>query len=76
MITAVFDNPATMCREAWKDGRLVAFISARLMFDRDFFGDSTMHMALNCGKWEEGKVRGDVEAIAENERPATQEGDK
>ena len=63
-VCAVYDNPATMLREAWQDGRVVAHISATLMATKGFNGHPNMHFALNCGReFEPGKIRGNAAAI-------------
>lgn len=62
MITAVYDNPATYCREVWKDGMLMAHISLDLMMTKGFNGNPNMHMALNSGPWKEGRILGDPES--------------
>lgn len=64
MAVAVYDNPATMRREAWQDGRLIADISLELMSIKGFNGHPSMFFPLNCGKWKHGEIRGDAEAIA------------
>jgi len=63
MASAVYDNPITMAREAWVDGQLVASISLKLMYIRGFNGFPELPFMLNCGPWEEGKSRGDSEAV-------------
>lgn len=70
MKTAVYDSPRTCCREAWRDGKLVASISESLMYAKGFNGWPGMPFMLNCGrKFEPGKVRGDIEAIPQDQRP-------
>lgn len=70
MKTAVYDNPRTWWREAWKDGRLVCGISESLMYAKGFNGWPGMPFMLNCGRdFEPGKVRGDIEAIPQDQRP-------
>lgn len=63
MFVATFDNPATMCREAWQDGRLVAHISAALLDSRDFRGHPSMHMGLSGGPFKPGLLWGDMRAL-------------
>ena len=65
MKTAVFDNPATMCREMWQDGKLLAHLSADAMLQKGFRGHPTIPLPLNCGEWCPGRVDGDAAAIAE-----------
>jgi len=61
----VYDNPATMHREAWKDGRLVASISLALLETKGFEGHPSIFFGLNVGQWESGKLRGDPAAMRE-----------
>lgn len=64
MKTCTYDNPATMQREAWQDGRLVAAISADLMHTKGFNGHPRMHMGLNVGRdFIPGEIHGDPSAI-------------
>lgn len=63
MKTAVYDNPSSFCREAWQDGKLIAYISVGLLMEKGFRGHRRMPFMLNCGEWETGKVWGDAEAI-------------
>lgn len=67
----VYDNPRTMCREAWQDGKVVAHISAGLLMLDGFQGDRRMFFGLNAGEhFVTGCVYGDPEAIAIEQRPA------
>jgi hypothetical protein len=60
----VYDNPSTMCREAYIDGRKIAFITAELVgmsFDPNPL--SEMRGMQRWGDWETGKLQGDKDAI-------------
>lgn len=50
MTVCVFDNPTNMLREAYKDGKVIAHISANLMRSKDFNGDKNMFFGLNVGR--------------------------
>jgi hypothetical protein len=50
MTVCVFDNPTTMLREAWQDGKVIAHISERLMYTKGFNGYKTMFFGLNVGR--------------------------
>jgi hypothetical protein len=64
MNVCVYDNPSTMSREAWRDGVLIAKISAKLMYTKGFDGFQGMPFMLNCGReFESGKIRGDADAM-------------
>lgn len=64
MPVCTFDNPATMARECWSDGRMICRYQANLFFidpfpvtaDRFFFG-------ANIGNWKTGQLHGDIEAL-------------
>lgn len=59
-----YDNPATMCREAWHEKHLIYSINATVLEGRDFKGGPWFPFVLNVGKWETGKIHyGDPEAI-------------
>jgi hypothetical protein len=64
MKTAVYDNPHTCCREGWRDGKLVFSYSLNLMMSTHWPPPARLlHMGANVGKWEEGRVLGDADAI-------------
>ena len=65
MATCTYDNPATMCRECWQDGKLLCSYSSMLMMSKEswpppphkfFFG-------ANIGDWKTGQMVGDRSAI-------------
>lgn len=69
MAVCTYDNPATMARECWQDGKLVCSYSAEALLqksppwqkqpippDRFFFG-------ANVGDWKTGQLVGDREAM-------------
>ncbi len=65
--TCTYDNPATMCREAWRDKRLIAHITAEFLFRKPSVHHRfIIHMGLNVGDWKEGQKIGDPEAIGES----------
>ena len=64
--TCTYDNPATMCREAWRDKRLIAHITAEFLFQKPaIYPRFVIHMGLNIGDWKEGQKIGNPEAIGE-----------
>ena len=63
MFVATFDNPATMCREAWQDGTLVEHINGALLDAHDFRGHPSMHMGLSGGHFKVGSFWGDMRAL-------------
>lgn len=67
ILTCVYDNPATMCREAWQDGKLIAAISIDLLYKKGFNGHPSMFFGLNVGReFIPGRIIGDKEAIKES----------
>lgn len=64
MAVCTYDNPSTMKRECWQDGKLLVFYDYKLFFmeqfpipaDKFFFG-------ANIGPWREGQLVGDKEAM-------------
>jgi hypothetical protein len=67
---AVYDNPATMCREAWHDGRMLAHISATLMYTKGFNGYPTLPFYLNVGRdFVPGRILGDRSALTVKSEP-------
>lgn len=63
MTVAVYDNPATFCREGWQDGALLGHVSLALMESRGFRESGRMPWWLNAGAWSTGKVHGDPLAV-------------
>lgn len=72
MTAAVYDNPATMRREAWQDGRLVCDVSAAQLETRGWEGHRRFPFMLNVGYWSAGQLIGDRAALsaADNTREA------
>ena len=60
---AVFDNPATMVREAWIDGELRGHITAVALCSTGFRGGEWFPLYFNCGEWQPPRIWGDQHAI-------------
>jgi len=63
-----YDNPATMARECWQDGKLLCSYSAKLFLLRPLPGDHPIpsgffFFGANIGPWETGQLWGDAAAI-------------
>jgi hypothetical protein len=64
MSVCTIDNPATMQRECWHDGKLICAVHGALFFiepfpvprERFFFG-------ANIGDWKTGQIIGDPKAM-------------
>lgn len=64
MAVAVYDNPNTFRREGWKDGEMVMFVTLDLLMTKGFRGDRhAFPWQLNVGKWQDGRIVGDPNAI-------------
>lgn len=67
MTVCTYDNPETMLREAWQDGKLIAHISAKQMMTKNFNGHQGIFFGLNVGRdFVSGRVVGDVNALPPN----------
>ncbi len=60
-----FDNPATMARECWQDGKLLVHYSAEILppFARYPIPARSFFFGANIGPWQTGRLVGDVEAM-------------
>ena len=67
MSVCVYDNPASMCREAWQDGKVIAHVSMDMLFSKDYKGHRRLFFGLACkADWCTGKiVWGDANAMYE-----------
>jgi len=64
MSICVYDNPRTMRREAWQDGVMLSYITAKLLLSKGFKGGKMFDFRLNVGEWELGKFHhGDESAM-------------
>lgn len=68
MAVCTYDNPATMRRECWQDGELVASYCAMLMHAKHGWPPPPrrFHMGANIGPWKEGQMIGSPDAIPED----------
>lgn len=68
MAVCTYDNPATMCRECWQDGKLAASYSTSLIFQKGAWPPPAFrfHMGANIGPWKEGQMIGNPDAIPED----------
>ena len=63
MVTCVYDNPSTMCRECWVDKKLICSYNFRLFYLAKGFDYGKMFFGANIGDWKEGQLIGDKEAM-------------
>lgn len=73
MSVCVYDNPATMCRECWQDGRLIYSYSYHILppFAKVSIPANYFFFGANVGAWEDGRLVGDVGAMIKNNRRET-----
>ncbi len=65
MSTCTYDNPSTMSRECWQDGKVLCSYKAELFFMKTFPVPAELFFfGANIGDWEAGQIIGDKEAIA------------
>lgn len=65
VVTCVYDNPATMAREAFSQGKLLYAMQAELLLSKGFRGFRDMPFYMNVGPWSPGRVIGDRTAMPE-----------
>ena len=65
MPICTYDNPSTMARECWQDGRLLCRYKAQLLppFAKDAIPAEYFFMGANIGEWKTGRIVGDSSAI-------------
>ena len=65
MAVCTYDNPSTMARECWKDGRLLCHYQAILLppFAKEPIPADVFFFGANVGEWHEGRIVGDSSAM-------------
>ena len=64
-----YDNPVTMMRECWQDGRLQAAYSLTSLYQVNGpMPPYLVHMGANIGPWKTGQLFGDSEALEVKDR--------
>ena len=68
MAVCTYDNPATMCRECWQDGKLLFSYSVALMMQKGCWPPPPRHFffGANIGDWKLGQMVGDGAAMSFN----------
>jgi len=63
--TCVYDNPETMARECWQDGKLICQYQYRTLppFARNPIPKEHLFFGANIGPWETGQMVGDAGAM-------------
>ena len=67
MAVCTFDNPSSMSRECWQNGKLLCAYSCRLFppFAKTPIPGEYLFFGANIGPWKDGQAVGDKEAIGE-----------
>ena len=64
MAVCTYDNPDTMSRECWQDGRLVCYYSACVLALKEWpVRERQLYLCANIGDWVAGQIVGDKEAM-------------
>lgn len=68
MAVCTYDNPDTMARECWQDGKLLCSYSAALLEAKPLRGNQPIPAhyffhGANIGPWKTGQMWGDAEAM-------------
>lgn len=63
MACCTCDNPKTMARECWQDGRLLCKYDASLLLSRPPIPREYLFFGANTGPWKEGQLCGDPAAM-------------
>ena len=63
--TCTYDNPETMARECWKDGRLICHYGAELFLQHEVqkIPPDKLFFGANIGPFKLGQMIGDPEAM-------------
>lgn len=62
MASCMYDNPATMMREYWRDGELVWFCSSGILEQLDDYWSKVI-FGNRPDRWQEGRIVGSAEAM-------------
>ena len=64
MSVCTFDNPSTMQRECWQDGKLLCAYSATLYALKEWTIPPELYFfGANIGDWKDGQLVGDRDAM-------------
>lgn len=66
MAVCTYDNPATMARECWQDGKLICHYEFQLLqpFAKDPIPEKLFFFGANIGAWKPGQMVGDTSAMS------------
>jgi hypothetical protein len=65
MSACTYDNPATMAREFWQDGKLLCSYQAMLLMAKTEIPARNFFFGANVGPWKPGQLFGERSAMKE-----------
>lgn len=67
MSVCTYDNPATMSRECWQNGKLLCSYSMEILqpFAREPIPGEYFFFGANIGPWNTGQLWGDIKEMEE-----------
>jgi len=65
VMVCTYDNPTTMRRECWQDGKLIYWYSASLLLSKGMIPPRYFFLGANIGPWKTGQLIGDRKAMDE-----------
>jgi hypothetical protein len=67
MSVCTYDNPDTLSRECWQDGRLISAYQLGLMMSKSWPPPpENLFFGANVGPWKSGQLLGDPTAMSAN----------
>lgn len=74
MAVCTYDNPCSMMRECWQNGKLQAAYAAELYALKEWpIPPHLYHMGANIGDWKTGQIWGDKAAMSSNQSSSEDE---
>lgn len=72
MSVCTYDNPVSMARECWQDGKRICHYSFDLLppFAKKPIPGRIFFFGANIGSWKPGQMVGDAKAMATDATPA------
>lgn len=72
MSSCVYDNPATMSREFYDDGKMVCTYTAELLCSEEMRAMGFTNI-FGAGDWNSGQLIGDIRALGDSHRAMAEE---
>lgn len=67
MSSCVYDNPATMSREFYGDGKMICAYAAELLCSEEMHAMRLTNI-FGAGDWNSGQLIGDIRALGDSQR--------